>query len=91
MSPVYKLISALAAIICIQPIVQAQSDDGGYVDATDPTKIQTYAGLGLKYSDYTNGESMIELRLIGNVGLSEHDMLLFEVGLESNLDELLAV
>ena len=50
------------------------------IDASDPTKIYTYAGGGLKYNDYTNGEYMWETRAIGNVGLSEHDMLLFEAG-----------
>jgi len=50
------------------------------IDASDPTKIYTYAGGGLKYNDFTNGEYMWETRAIGNVGLSEHDMLLFEAG-----------
>ena len=50
------------------------------IDATDPTKIYTFAGGGLKYNDYTNGEYMWEARAIGNIGLSDHDMLLFEAG-----------
>lgn len=50
------------------------------IDATDPTKIYSYLGAGLKYTEYTNGEFMWELRATGNIGLSESDMLLFEGG-----------
>jgi hypothetical protein len=50
------------------------------IDAADPTKIYTYAGGGLKHTDYTNDESMFELRTTGNIGLSKSDMLLFELG-----------
>jgi len=50
------------------------------IDASDPTKIYTYAGGGVKYTDYTNGESMTELRATGNVGVSANDMVLFEFG-----------
>ena len=50
------------------------------IDASDPTRVYTYAGAGIKYTDYTNDETMIEMRTIGNVGLSENDMLFFEVG-----------
>ena len=50
------------------------------IDASDPTKIYTYVGGGLKYVDYTNGESMIEVRATGNIGLSDFDMILFEAG-----------
>jgi len=50
------------------------------IDASDPTKIYTYAGGGLKYTDYTNGESMWEIRATGNFGLSDSDMLMFEMG-----------
>ena len=50
------------------------------IDASDPTKIYTYVGGGLKYNEYTNGQSMIELRATGNLGLSDTDMILFELG-----------
>ena len=50
------------------------------IDASDPTKIYSYAGAGLKFTDYTNGESMWELRATGNLGLSERDMVMFELG-----------
>ncbi len=50
------------------------------IDASDPTKIYTYAGGGIKYTDYTNDESMTELRVTGNLGLSKSDMVLFELG-----------
>jgi hypothetical protein len=60
--------------------MNAAAQDEEYVDATDPTKIQTFVGLGAKYTDYTNGETMLEARTIGNIGLTEQDMLLFEIG-----------
>ena len=50
------------------------------IDASDPTKVYTYAGGGLKYTDYTNDESMTEIRTIGNIALSDNDMLMFELG-----------
>ena len=50
------------------------------IDASDPTKVYTYAGGGVKYTDYTNDESMTEIRTIGNIALSDNDMLMFEIG-----------
>jgi len=50
------------------------------IDASDPTKIYTYAGGGIKYTDYTNNESMWEIRATGNLGLSDQDMVMFEIG-----------
>ncbi len=50
------------------------------IDASDPTKIYTYAGGGVKYTDYTNDESMWEIRATGNLGLSDSDMVMFELG-----------
>lgn len=59
------------------PVLWAEEER---IDASDPTKIYTYVGAGLKYNDYTNSEYMLETRVIGNIGLSERDMLLFETG-----------
>ena len=56
----------------------APADDEIY--ASDPTRIYTFLGGGLKYSDYTNNESMTELRLTGNWGIDYNDAVLFEVG-----------
>ncbi len=50
------------------------------IDASDPTKIYSYAGAGIKYTDYTNDETMWELRATGNLGLSDSDMVMFELG-----------
>jgi len=50
------------------------------IDASDPTKVYTFAGLGIKYTDYTNDEAMVELRTVGNIGITPNDMLLFEIG-----------
>ena len=70
-------------ILCALALVtifahQAQADEP--VDATDPTKIYSFIGGGLKYNEYTNGEYMWEIRATGNIGLSESDMILFEGG-----------
>ena len=54
------------------------------IDASDPTKIYTYMGVGPKYNRYTNTDYMWELRAIGNVGLTDHDMILFEFGYGSH-------
>lgn len=54
------------------------------IDASDPTKIYTYVGGGIKYTDYTNGDSTRELRVTGNIGLSKKDMMLFETGYGSD-------
>ena len=56
------------------------AEDELVIDASDPTKIYTYVGGGLKYNEYTNGESMLELRVTGNIGISEVDSVLFEAG-----------
>ena len=50
------------------------------IDASDPTKIYTFLGGGLKYNEYTNGESALELRVTGNIGISDVDSILFEAG-----------
>jgi len=60
------------------------------IDASDPTKIYTYAGGGIKYTDYTNGESMTELRATGNIGLSKNDMVLFDFGYGNHSGDLVA-
>jgi len=54
------------------------------IDPSDPTKIYSNAGAGIKYTDYTNGESMTELRATGNLGLSKSDMVVFELGYGSH-------
>lgn len=50
------------------------------IDASDPTRIYSYAGAGMKYTDYTNDESMTEMRVTGNLGITEQDMIMFEGG-----------
>lgn len=50
------------------------------IDASDPIKIYSYAGPGYKYTEYSNGDYLQELRVIGNLGLSDKDMVLFEFG-----------
>lgn len=62
-------------------------EQGSDIDASDPTKIYTYAGAGIKYSDYTNNEYMVELRATGNIGLSTSDMLMFELGYGTSSDD----
>ena len=49
-------------------------------DATDPTKVYSFLGGGPKYTDYTNGESMWEIRAIDNLALGPADSLLIEFG-----------
>ena len=70
----------MATLLSIFLTTGSQAAESSNIDASDPTRIYTFAGLGLKYTDYTNGESMTELRAVGNMGLGESDMLLFEFG-----------
>jgi len=71
----FMLCASLALISSI-----AQANEGGEVDASDPTKIYSYAGPGYKFTEYSNGDSLSEIRAIGNIGFSDNDMLLFEIG-----------
>ncbi|NPD48131.1 hypothetical protein [Lentimicrobium sp. S6] len=50
------------------------------IDASDPTKIYTYVGAGPKFTEYTNNESMLELRASGNLGISKEDMVFINFG-----------
>jgi len=70
------------SVKCNDPCLSCQpfAEEKGDIDASDPTKIYTYAGAGVKYTDYTNGESMQEVRATGNIGLGSSDMVLFELG-----------
>ena len=60
------------------PLVCTAADEA--IDASDPTKIYTFLGGGPKYTEFANGEYLAEARLIGNLGMSERDMLLVEAG-----------
>ena len=71
-----KILIALFLLLLIDLNLFAEDS----IDASDPTKVYTFVGLGMKYTDYTNDESMIELRTVGNIGLTPNDMILFEVG-----------
>jgi hypothetical protein len=74
-----KLATLLLSALCLCAADLARADDEA-VDATDPTKVYTYFGGGLKYNEYTNSDYMVELRFTGNLGLSDRDTLLFEGG-----------
>ena len=69
---------ACGALILWHPIGVFAEDRE--IDASDPTRVYSYFGGGVKYSDYTNGESMTELRITGNWGIDDNDMILFEAG-----------
>jgi hypothetical protein len=75
----FRIIGSFATLACLASGVvwAAQSEK---VDASDPTKIYSYAGLGYKFTEYDNGDSLNEVRAIGNIGFSDSDMPLFEIG-----------
>jgi hypothetical protein len=52
----------------------------GQIDASDPTKIYSYAGGGLKTTEFSNGDSLNEVRGVGNIGFGDSDMVMFELG-----------
>lgn len=69
---------ALVAVAILASLTTLHAEEA--IDASDPTKVYTYAGVGVKVSDYTNNETMTEMRATGNIGLSPNDMLMFELG-----------
>ena len=70
-----KLLSAFLLLFLVS---NALAETG--IDASDPTKIYTYAGAGIKYTDFTNGATLTEIRATGNIRLSNNDMVQFELG-----------
>ena len=62
------------SLFCLAGTTQAEE-----IDASDPTRIYTYAGPGFKYTEFSNGDSLSELRIQGNLALSQNDMMLFEM------------
>lgn len=69
-----KLVALAASLVSMYAMAEEA------IDASDPTKIYSYAGPGYKYTEFSNGDSLQELRIIGNAGLSDSDMVLFEFG-----------
>lgn len=82
MRPIHsvKYAAALACSLVLVLFAVAAYAEEVAIDASDPTKIYSYAGGGIKYTDYTNGEGMWEARATGNLGLTQQDMVLFEFG-----------
>lgn len=74
----YKIIILFLSVPILTALSFAQEKKE--IDPSDPTKIYSYAGAGLKYTDYTNGEHMWETRATGNLGLTDQDMVMFELG-----------
>jgi len=75
---ILNLKPALVAVAILASLTTLYAEEA--IDASDPTKVYTYAGVGVKITDYTNNETMTEMRAIGNIGLSPNDMLMFELG-----------
>ena len=50
------------------------------IDASDPTKIYSYAGPGFKHTEFSNGDTLNEFRIMGNAGITDNDMVMFEIG-----------
>jgi len=69
---------SFALSLCLLTCFSAVAESS--IDASDPTKIYSYAGAGYKHTDFTNGKSLSEVRATGNVGISQQDMVLFELG-----------
>jgi len=70
-----RLVPAAAALLAISVPAGAEG-----IDASDPTKIQTYAGPGIKYTSFADDADLTELRATGNIGVGEKDMVMFELG-----------
>jgi len=77
-----NLRNALCATVVVAAALtasQAVLAQGG-IDASDPTKIQNFAGPGIKYTRFADDRELRELRVVGNLGLGEKDMVMFEFG-----------
>jgi hypothetical protein len=74
----YRLVFSVIIVALFSTTLLAE--ENVVIDASDPTKIYTFLGGGLKYNEYTNGESALELRVTGNLGVSDVDSILFEAG-----------
>ena len=77
-------LTRLAAVLALASLPLGAAFAEGEIDASDPTKIATYAGPGVKFTDFANGDSLLELRATGNIGLGDNDMVMFELGYGSN-------
>ena len=74
-----RLYVAIAGLLLLGTTCNLYAEEAA-IDASDPTKIYSWVGGGIKYVDYTNDTEMWEARLTGNLGITEKDMVLFEVG-----------
>jgi len=75
-----RIATYLTAALAMLGAEFAVAEETGGVDASDPTKIYSYVGSGFKHTRYGNGDSLNELRVLGNIGFSDKDMMLFEIG-----------
>ena len=69
---------ALASIFILLSTTFSFAEDD--IDASDPTRIATYAGPGIKFTSFADDAELWELRAVGNIGLGEQDMVMFELG-----------
>ncbi|WP_455210037.1 hypothetical protein, partial [Kaarinaea lacus] len=61
----YIRLSNLLVLLCAIGLNKAALAEE-QIDASDPTKIYSYAGPGYKYTEYSNGDYLQELRVVGN-------------------------
>ena len=57
------------------------------IDASDPTRIVTFIGIGPKTTRYTDGSNIDELRVNATVGIGAKDMIIAEFGYGRNTGE----
>ncbi len=71
-----------AALILTSSITSAEEQKGEkpQIDASDPTRIVTFIGLGPKYTQYVDNSNVKELQFSLTVGLGLKDMIMVEGG-----------
>ncbi len=74
------VLTAISAVVLVHAAAPSRGEEARKIDASDPTRIYTFVGVGPKYTRYANGEHMWEMRVSGNIGLSKQDMVFFNVG-----------
>jgi len=79
----YSMLLVLCLALPFGSAFAKEAEQPKKIDASDPTRIYTYIGVGPKYTRYANGEHMIEGRVSGNIGMQQ-DMVFFNIGYGRN-------
>ncbi len=75
-----KTLTFCGLLMVISPLHAEQSQGADKVDASDPTRITTFMGIGPKITEYTDGTDISEVRVNATIGLGPKDMVIIQTG-----------